>query len=275
MKRVFLYTLLALFISVFSAFPLSAAAADDHTVTQIPGSGYTGKSQLAEISGKDEYADFQMKANEGSLLYSWEFYGKDISEPADMDLHLSLSEKPFSSNDGFKAGDTLYLRFAEKADLPGNATLCFALGSGMPNDAQYSLYRYYSDSNTTDILIGNITPVNGYICVDIARCEDLILSVSGENTTGVGIAEDYNCADCGKGNCSCTTDEILSGGCSCEKSDSVKYSGGLVGQPAVSGGASGGDGAFSALFIAVLGVIAAAAVTASILLIRKKRAKRR
>ena len=41
--------------------------------------GKTGKDALESIKGKDDFVDFQKRDDADTILYAWEFAGKDVT----------------------------------------------------------------------------------------------------------------------------------------------------------------------------------------------------
>lgn len=128
---------------------------------QIP-DGKTGKSELESIKGEEQYVDFQKKDEAETILYAWEFFGKDVNEPRDMDLNLMFSRTPF---DGCKYGtetDSVYIQRGDAEALPGEASTYIRVTDWFSDSDKLFLYSF-NEEDGVNLIEEDLAVTNGYV----------------------------------------------------------------------------------------------------------------
>lgn len=131
------------------------------TFVQIP-DGKAGKDELADIAGKDEYVDFQKKDEAGTILYSWEFLGKDIDEARDVDLNLEFSREAFEGCVYDFEKEPVYIKRGDPEALPGKASTYIRTTDWF--DGSEKLYLYsFDEEDGLSLLESGLKQENGYV----------------------------------------------------------------------------------------------------------------
>ena len=155
---------------------------DKKTVIFVPvESGKQGKDVFDYILGKDIYADFRKTNEAGNVVYTFEFYGKDLSgDQRDINLNLETSTTPFEGCTYGNSSNSLYVTFAETGTLPAGASTYLNVGNAFSNGDTLYLYAY-NNGNLT-LLQDNIKVSNGYASFELISRRDLILSTEKWDT---------------------------------------------------------------------------------------------
>lgn len=150
--------------------------ANDQLV-QLPADNEVTQAELKAVQGTNKTILFQKKDRVGNILYSWEFAGKDIKTPQDINLGISFSSQNRSKISKLTGGASVfYLSFAYHGKLPGKATVSVRVGNTY-RDGQ-TLYFYYFDpeKNALSLEASRVKVVNGYANFNITHCSDYVLS---------------------------------------------------------------------------------------------------
>jgi hypothetical protein len=145
--------------------------------------GKMGKENLEVIQGKEEYVDFQNLDESGSVVYAWEFFGKDITNPFDLDLNIYLSNEPFENWNSKASGKEVYLTFGHEGELPATATIYLKVSEWFSDEDCVNLYQYKGQNDIVKISEG-LAVTNGYVEFQLDHCSQYVLSTQVyENNT--------------------------------------------------------------------------------------------
>ena len=135
-----------------------------------------GKDDLAAVQGKDEKVVFQKKDASETILYSWEFYGEDISTAEDLDFAINTETQLPENVADLVKGDALYLDFAQEGALPGSATINVQVGDTFATDAMLTLYYYHEDNQELELVADQLQIENGYVAFQLDHCSAYVLT---------------------------------------------------------------------------------------------------
>ncbi len=124
--------------------------------------GKTGKDALESIKGKDDFVDFQKKDDADTILYAWEFAGKDVTEPRDMDLNLEFSREAFKGCKYGSKSDSLYIQRGDKEALPGKASTYIRVADWFKDSDKLYLYSFDKE-NGARAIEDELSVENGYV----------------------------------------------------------------------------------------------------------------
>lgn len=150
---------------------------DRGTIYFVPiTAGKMGKEYLEKIMGQEAYVDFQMKDTAGTVLYAWEFYGKEIEKAEDIDYTIESSTNAFQGCSYATASDSLYLSFAHDGELPASASVFMKADSLFSDDQALNLYLYDDTADTVTLVQEKLTCENGYVTMKLEHCSKYILT---------------------------------------------------------------------------------------------------
>ncbi len=139
----------------------------------------TGKDVLQSAKGSGRTVTFQDKDASGNILYSWSFKGKDITNPADIDMTIDFSSDYQDRIESMaKISDPTYFSFAHSGDLPGKATVNLSTQGNYQNDGSLYLYYYNEETDEISLIAQDLKVANGYVAFDITHCSDYFLTPS-------------------------------------------------------------------------------------------------
>lgn len=124
--------------------------------------GRTGKDALEGIKGKDAFVDFQKKDDADTILYTWEFAGKDVTDPRDMDLNLEFSREAFEGCEYGSKSDSLYIQRGDKEALPGKASTSIRVADWFRDSDELYLYSF-DQENGARVIEDGLNVENGYV----------------------------------------------------------------------------------------------------------------
>ena len=124
--------------------------------------GKTGKDALESIKGKDGFVDFQKKDDADTILYAWEFAGKDVTDPRDMDLNLEFSQEAFKGCKYGSKSDSLYIQRGDKEALPGKAGTYIRVADWFKDSDKLYLYSFDKE-NGARVIEDELSVENGYV----------------------------------------------------------------------------------------------------------------
>ena len=124
--------------------------------------GKTGKDALESIKGKDDFVDFQKRDDADTILYAWEFAGKDVTEPRDMDLNLEFSREAFKGCKYGSKSDSLYIQRGDKEALPGKASTYIRVADWFKDSDKLYLYSFDKE-NGARAIEDELSVENGYV----------------------------------------------------------------------------------------------------------------
>ena len=124
--------------------------------------GKTGKDALESIKGKDAFIDFQKKDDADTILYAWEFAGKDVTDPRDMDLNLEFSQEAFKDCKYGSKSDSLYIQRGDKEALPGKASTYIRVADWFKDSDKLYLYSFDKE-NGARAIEDELSVENGYV----------------------------------------------------------------------------------------------------------------
>ena len=126
------------------------------------------------LAGQDAFVDFQSKDQADTVLYAWEFYGKNIKKAASTDLSLEISQNAFS---GFKqdADKCVFIAFNDNSVLPAEGSLYIRVSEYMANDTEVNLYEL-KDNCEIVILDEDIAVENGYVTLNLDHRASMFIS---------------------------------------------------------------------------------------------------
>ena len=138
--------------------------------------GPMGSEIFEKIKGKDEYVTFQKTDSSKNVLYSWEFYGKDLQSTDDIDMNIELSEDGNGSLSSLVEDKTaLCLSFAEIEELPGPAEIYIKAGNTFSNGTDLYLYQM-EDSKHLQLMADDVKAESGYVSYKMAEAKTYILT---------------------------------------------------------------------------------------------------
>lgn len=145
--------------------------------------GKQGKEQFEEIKGQEAYVDFQLKDQAGTVLYAWEFYGKDLTSTEDIDLFIESSTNAFDGCSYGSSSDSLYLALAHKEKLPGKASVFMRVNEQFSDEQALNLYAYNEEDDTVTLIEEGLKIENGYVTMNLEDGGNYILTTQTlENT---------------------------------------------------------------------------------------------
>lgn len=149
---------------------------DRGPITFVPiTDGMQGKDQLAAVMGQEAYVDFQKKDDTGTVLYAWEFYGKDLNAAEDMNYGITTSTTAFEGCEYGSSADSLYMAFAQEGGFPGKASVFVKVNDQFSDDKELSLYRYLANGNAEMVTEG-LKIENGYVTMELDQGGNYILT---------------------------------------------------------------------------------------------------
>ena len=149
---------------------------DRGPITFVPiTDGMQGKDQLAAIMGQEAYVDFQKKDDAGTVLYAWEFYGKDLIAAEDMNYGITTSTTAFEGCKYGSSTDSLYMAFAQEGGFPGKASIFIKVNDQFSDDKELNLYRYLANGNAETVTEG-LKIENGYVTMELDQGGNYILT---------------------------------------------------------------------------------------------------
>lgn len=143
--------------------------------------GKMGKEELESIRGKEMYVDFQMKDAAETVLYTWEFYGKDLKEAKDLDMSVDIGTDALEECGYGTASDSLYLAFGHEGALPGTASMYIRVAESFSDDQVLNLYQYDPEKGIA-LMQEGLTVKNGYVMLTMEHCSDYILTTERWDT---------------------------------------------------------------------------------------------
>lgn len=149
---------------------------DRGPITFVPiTDGMQGKDQLAAVMGQEAYVDFQKKDDAGTVLYAWEFYGKDLIAAEDMNYGITTSTTAFEGCEYGSSADSLYMAFAQEGGFPGKASIFVKVNDQFSDDKELNLYRYLANGNAEMVTEG-LKIENGYVTMELDQGGNYILT---------------------------------------------------------------------------------------------------
>ena len=149
---------------------------DRGPITFVPiTDGMQGKDQLAAVMGQEAYVDFQKKDDAGTVLYAWEFYGKDLIAAEDMNYGITTSTTAFEGCEYGSSADSLYMAFAQEGGFPGKASVFVKVNDQFSDDKELNLYRYLANGNAEMVTEG-LKIENGYVTMELDQGGNYILT---------------------------------------------------------------------------------------------------
>lgn len=141
------------------------------------GTAKTGKSEFEKIKGQNKKVTFQKMGDNGNVLYSWTFNGKDIKVPADINMTIDFPEISSAEASIIKnLKNPFYLSFVHSGSLPGKATIYTNVGSNYNNGDILSLYYYNKSTNKLELVASNLKVDGGYVSFGINHCSEYFLT---------------------------------------------------------------------------------------------------
>ena len=149
---------------------------DRGPITFVPiTDGMQGKDQLAAVMGQEAYVDFQKKDDAGTVLYAWEFFGKDLIAAEDMNYGITTSTTVFEGCEYGSSADSLYMAFAQEGGFPGKASVFVKVNDQFSDDKELNLYRYLANGNAEMVTEG-LKIENGYVTMELDQGGNYILT---------------------------------------------------------------------------------------------------
>ena len=144
--------------------------------------GTQGKEQFKKIMGKKQYVVFQAKDKAETVLYSWEFYGKDLKKAVDMNFEIKSSTDAFEGCEYGNSSDTVYLSFAHDGELPGKASIAYGVGDFFGEKDTLNLYLYDDAAGSVELVQDNVKCENSYAEISLEHCSKYILTSESFDT---------------------------------------------------------------------------------------------
>lgn len=149
----------------------------------LTGAGPTGKSEMEKAKAENRRLTFQKLDESQNVLYSWTFPGECITEPADIDMNISMDT---SAPAGFgKSGlrQPFYFSFSHHGPLPGKADIFMNVGGAYAGGDALALY--YLDPEQGPVLVQKSLAVSaGYVTFSIDHCSDYAIAIDTEEDKG-------------------------------------------------------------------------------------------
>jgi exo-poly-alpha-galacturonosidase len=149
------------------------------------------------IKGQDKTVTFERRAEDGTVIASWTFSGKDITgDIKDIDLTVKLarlneSDTPNKGaiSEKVKGEDVFVISFAANGKLPGNATVKVKLSeSWLAGKDRNNIYIYYynAEANKAELVAKKLkVDAEGYVEFEITHNSDYF--VADKNLVAAGV----------------------------------------------------------------------------------------
>lgn len=172
-----------------SSSPGVMTNAADYQLVQLPADNEVTQAELKAVQGTSKTVLFQKKDHVGNILYSWEFAGKDIKTPQDINLGISFSSQNRSKISKLTGGASVfYLSFAYHGKLPGKATVSVRVGNTYRDGQMLYFYYFDPEKNALSLEASRVKVVNGYANFNITHCSDYVLSARNMNDGSESVA---------------------------------------------------------------------------------------
>jgi PelA/Pel-15E family pectate lyase len=152
---------------------------------------------FSSIKGQDKTVTFERKAEDGTVIASWTFNGKDITgDIKDIDLtvklaRLSESDSPNKNaiSEKVKGEDVFVISFAANGKLPGKANVKVKLSdSWLAGKDRNNIYIYYynAEKNKAELVAKKLkVDAEGYVEFEITHNSDYF--VADKNLIAAGV----------------------------------------------------------------------------------------
>lgn len=149
--------------------------------------GVMGKTDMEAVMGKEESVVFQKKDTSGTVLYSWEFSGKNLKQPEDIDFNIKVENTLPENLKNMVKGNSLYVDFAHDGNLPGTATVNIQVSDLFNTDSVLNLYYYNEETGELELTAEQLKTENGYVSFSVDHCSSYVLT-DGDLTETTGYA---------------------------------------------------------------------------------------
>ncbi|SDB22273.1 hypothetical protein [Eubacterium oxidoreducens] len=132
-----------------------------------------GKKIIKKIYGKKAYGLFQYTDDQDQLLYSYEFYGKDLTAKNSINMAITVSNS-VSSDYGLDAS-AISFDISKEDAFPGKAEVSLRVTDYYADESLVDLYRI-DDTQTPVLLAENLSVQSGYVTATLIEGGTYLLS---------------------------------------------------------------------------------------------------